>query len=72
MNTEIYLLIYVLGFILCWLRYVAMWNDYRHIPITYMEVAVVSSMSWVGFLLGIPYYFRPNKKQQFFQYKLKF
>lgn len=66
------LIIYFIGFIACWLRYVAMWNDYKHIPITYMEIAIVSTLSWIGFLLTIPYYFRPNEKQKFFDYKLRF
>jgi hypothetical protein len=68
----IYLIIYIIGYVLCYLRYVAMWNDYRHIPITYFEVCFISLTSLFGFILTLPYYFRPKRQQQLFDYKLRF
>lgn len=67
MKIAIFISIILLGCILSWFRYIAVWNKYKHMPTSYHEVLIISCGSWLPFLLSLVYY---RKGDKFLQTKL--
>ena len=67
MSISIFISIILLGCILAYFRYIAVWNKYKHIPISYHELLIISCGSWLTVLVSLPHYKIGDK---FFQWKL--